>query len=255
MRLRWLGTAGFQFHAGGKVLLADPYLTRNERARPHQPLHAEDMDEADVIFLTHGHFDHSYDVPAIAAKTGAMVYCSAGVAANLRLRGMPWRQVEALGAGQKFQVGDVILTPLASRHVVFDMPLMARTLRRSLTHLPSLFQVNGVRFPEGGVFNYLLEVDGKRLLHMGSAHMNEDSQPLGDIDVFFVPVQGRSDIQDLAVRLTERVAPRIVIPHHHDDFYPPLSQMIDLRPFLAGVAERLPETLVIVPELNRWMEL
>jgi L-ascorbate metabolism protein UlaG (beta-lactamase superfamily) len=250
MRLRWLGTAGFELHSGDTALLIDPYMTRNPRAKPVQPMQAEDLLRADAILVSHGHFDHVYDIPVIAENTGAMVFCSPGVSENLRLRGVPWRQVASLDPGASARVGDVQITAIASRHVHFDVPLVLRTLVRSLPAMPAVFKVNASRFPTGGVYIYLIEAEGKRILHMGSAHLEADSLPAGDIDVFLVPVQGRSDIQKLAARLTSQVAPRLVIPHHHDDFYPPISRTIDLQPFLKAV-----DTMVLVPELNRWIDL
>ena len=49
-----------------------------------------------------------------------------------------------------------------------------------------------------------------------------------EIDYFMVPLQGHSDIQKIAAQLTYEINPRAVIPHHFDDFYPPLSQNISL---------------------------
>src|SRR5450756_1895909 len=73
---QWLGTAGFRITCGDKVILIDPYLTRNERARPVQELRPADMADADYIFISHGHFDHIADVPEIMETADAEVYCS-----------------------------------------------------------------------------------------------------------------------------------------------------------------------------------
>jgi len=59
--------------------LIDPYLSRNEKALPKQSLKPSDIQNGDTIFISHGHFDHIYDVPVIASKTGAKVYCGKGI--------------------------------------------------------------------------------------------------------------------------------------------------------------------------------
>lgn len=58
MKLKWLGTAGFQIEAGDQVLLIDPYLSRNQQAEPVQPVQPQDLPRSGPIFITHGHFDH-----------------------------------------------------------------------------------------------------------------------------------------------------------------------------------------------------
>jgi hypothetical protein len=36
-----------------------------------------------------------------------------------------------------------------------------------------------------------------------------------------------------------------VIPHHHDDFYPPISQAVDIAPFVQAVGELSPPVEVV----------
>ncbi len=256
MKMRWLGTAGFELRSGDTVILIDPYLTRNGRARPVQPLQADDFKQADIILVTHGHFDHTYDVPRIAINTGARVICPDGVCKSLRTRSAPWGQVKPLPPFGTVTVGDTRITALPSQHVDFDATLILKTLGRSFTRLPEIATLGPSRFPLGGVFAYLIEVEGKRIVHMGSAHLEPGvTERVDPVDIFLVPVQGRTDIQQLAVRLTKEIRPVLAMPHHHDSFYPPLSQTVDLYPYLAGVAREVPGTMVITPHLNRWMEL
>ena len=69
MKVKYYGHSCFSIHTGGKALLFDPFITEN-------PL-AKDIDiqtiEADYIFLSHAHHDHSADVLSIAKRTGAKI--------------------------------------------------------------------------------------------------------------------------------------------------------------------------------------
>jgi L-ascorbate metabolism protein UlaG (beta-lactamase superfamily) len=69
MKFTYYGHSCFSVFAGGKTLLFDPFVTLNELAA------SVDVDEieADYIFISHGHYDHTTDVVRIAQRTGAMV--------------------------------------------------------------------------------------------------------------------------------------------------------------------------------------
>ncbi len=68
--ITWYGHAAFKIVTPeGHVLLIDPWITN-----PANPKGKEDLasiDKADLILVTHGHFDHVGDSVAIARRTGA----------------------------------------------------------------------------------------------------------------------------------------------------------------------------------------
>jgi len=71
MQITWLGHSSFRIAVGGQVLLVDPWLTGN-------PMLAEAHHDAAVagathILLTHAHFDHAGDLPALARRLGVPV--------------------------------------------------------------------------------------------------------------------------------------------------------------------------------------
>ena len=55
------------------------YFSRNEKAIPRQSLKPSDIQDGEMIFISHGHFDHIYDVPTISSNLGAKVYCGKGI--------------------------------------------------------------------------------------------------------------------------------------------------------------------------------
>jgi len=103
MKITYYGHACFSVVAGGKSILFDPFITGNELARD---IRLEDI-KADYIFVSHGHFDHTQDVVAIANRTGATVVGSWEVYTYFGKQGV--QQVQALNPGGQasFDFGSV----------------------------------------------------------------------------------------------------------------------------------------------------
>ena len=295
MLVTWYGTAGFRIETEGRAFLVDPYLSRNAGARPKLPFGPEGVGGAHEIFLSHGHFDHAADVPQIARRSDARVYCSAVAAETLRCRGVPDAQLVVVRDGDAFDFGVYRAQCFHSAHVRFDLPLVVRTLLRSIPAIlskawllsrlrhwppgqvlswrftgksqtdPSLaVGMNGKvgnfgavakgfslrkprRFAPGG---FTLAAEDDRVVHhFGSAGCTEDElarlAALGAPDVLMFPLQGHSRICAIAANIVERLKPRVVIPHHHDDFFPPISQAVDIVPFVRAMDELSPPVEVV----------
>lgn len=69
-QLLWYGQSAFKLTTpSGKVLLLDPWL--KNPANPNGEADLANLDKADLILVTHGHFDHVGDSVEIAKKTKA----------------------------------------------------------------------------------------------------------------------------------------------------------------------------------------
>lgn len=250
MRLTWYGAAGFRCETGGQVLLIDPYLSRNRAAWPPLAIRPDDV-AGSAIFLSHGHFDHASDVPQIAGRAGVPVYCSRQVARTLRRQGLDERQITIARQGQVFDLGAVQARCLHSKHIRFDLRLLASTLARSLSRLIELLPLL-LNWPQGQVlaWRFTLGAEGNRIVqHLGSAGCTEKElarlERMGTPDVLMVPLQGHSHICRIAAHIVERLKPRAAIPHHHDNFYPPISQAVDIAPFVEALSRNTPPVEVI----------
>jgi L-ascorbate metabolism protein UlaG (beta-lactamase superfamily) len=82
-QLTWYGHASFKLVTGsGNVVFIDPWLKNPVLKNGEEILNK--IDRADVICLTHGHFDHVGDAVEIAKKTKAKLCCTFDCAVAVR---------------------------------------------------------------------------------------------------------------------------------------------------------------------------
>jgi L-ascorbate metabolism protein UlaG (beta-lactamase superfamily) len=253
VELTWFGTAGFRIKTDKHTILIDPYFSRNEKAFPRQPLKPSDIQDGEMIFISHGHFDHIYDVPTISSNIGASVYCGKGIGETLIRNGMERGQIHEVNFdGENFDFNGIQAQAFFSQHVKFDRWLIFKTLARInfrlLRYLPVIRE-----YPEGQVLSWRLIVEGKTIHHFGSAGSTfEELARIGSqpTDILLVPLQGHSDIIQIAHKYVTALQPKVVIPNHQDDFFPPISTMVDPQPFAELVKQTNPDTEIKILEIN-----
>jgi len=256
-----LGTSGYRIETGDQVILIDPYLSRNALSRPVQTFKPRDISDAGHIFITHGHFDHISDVPAIMAAGRAQVYCSETAASTLIRYGADSDRVHAVNTdGFSVDFGGCRAEAFYSMHVKFDIPLVLRTLCRVSPSGYRRITRAGIsrNYPLGQVLSWRFNIDGYSIHHFGSAgstRIELERLAANPLDLLLVPLQGNTRICDIALEYVRVLKPRLVIPHHQDDFYPPVSMAVDIRPFVMKVYETCPDTEVRVMAMNEMIRL
>ena len=110
LAITWLGHSSFRLRTpGGKEVLLDPWLTGNpsfpESARPKT---------ADLILISHGHFDHFTDAEALARTTGATVVAIWEITTYLGARGI--KAVEPMNKGGTITTKGLRITMTDARH-------------------------------------------------------------------------------------------------------------------------------------------
>lgn len=231
MELTWLGTAGFIVKAEEGEIAFDPFLSRG-RGGP-SPFSTRSFENTSSIFVGHGHFDHTFDIPEIVKESEAKVFAPGLTGHILKFRGVPPERLVHTSSHEILH-RSFKMRAFHSSHVKFDFPLVVSTMKRC--GVAGCLEVCrlGLSYPKGLVQTYLFENKGKKFLFMSSAGASEKElltyRDL-EIDYFLAPLQGHSLIQDIAAKQTAIINPKVVIPHHHDDFYPPMSQNISVDVF------------------------
>ena len=102
--IEWFGCATFRVRTAGTTLFFDTYLDKAPGV-PDAGLHAADVVDADLLFISHAHFDHVLGADVIARATGATVVGNHEVAHLMAANGVPDEQVLAVSGGETVDCG------------------------------------------------------------------------------------------------------------------------------------------------------
>ena len=98
--------------AKGTRILIDPYLNDNKSS----PLKADDLEQVDLILVSHGAFDHMQDTAEIAIKHNCPVICGGEVKPLLEEQGVPPEQITITVWGLMVEQAGIKVRPVQSMH-------------------------------------------------------------------------------------------------------------------------------------------
>ncbi|NLG97257.1 MAG: MBL fold metallo-hydrolase [Chloroflexi bacterium] len=236
LSIRWLGAAGLEISCDGTVLLVDPFFTRPSiwavlllrRVEPDSDLAARCAPRASAVLVTHPHYDHLMDVPAIMRQTGAAAYGSPNTCALLALHGVHNSRIHCVQPGDRFAVGPFQVEVLAGRHTTTPVDRWINGPCRGDLSLP----LRLVDYRMDAVYSFRIHVrsgGSEQTLLVGSSR-----SPGEQADVLFLsPFLSKGELQ----AQLQAVQPRCLIPIHWDDFTRPLSK--PMRPSLITAVQGL----------------
>lgn len=173
----WLGQSAFRIEAAGKVLYIDPY---NLEGSPPK---------ADLILITHAHFDHcsNEDVKKIVKKDSV-------IAAAESCEGKLDQESRSLRPGDSF----------------VEMGFAVRALRA--------YNIDRNYHPRSnGWLGFVVTLPDRRTLyHAGDSDYIPEMRDLKNIDVAFLPVGGIYTMNaEEAAEAALAIAPKIAVPMHY----------------------------------------
>jgi L-ascorbate metabolism protein UlaG (beta-lactamase superfamily) len=111
LSITWLGHSTFLIITpGGKRIVTDPWLEGNPMCPPDR----RRIDRADLILVSHGHFDHTADVVTVSRATNAPIVAVFELAQWFERKGL--QQVQGMGVGGTVSVAGLDVSMTAAVH-------------------------------------------------------------------------------------------------------------------------------------------
>lgn len=246
VRVTYLGTNGYQFQSGRRVLLIDPYFSRigfaatvfgatiQPNAKRIDAAMSHLAPQADAILVTHGHIDHLFDVPRIMKMTGARLIGSRTAVQLAQSAGAPANRCDSVTAGDIREIGPWKLRIFAAAHDrVFPIGVPFPGPRKN--DAPPKKAADWVC---GEPLAYLIDIHGQRIfIDAGGTRALLPPAKIAPVDLAILGVA----LPDSRARFSEavrRLRPRYVLPSHQDDFFHSLD-----RGFVFGPLTDFPRVL------------
>jgi L-ascorbate metabolism protein UlaG (beta-lactamase superfamily) len=210
--LQWFGQSAFKLTTeSGKVIVIDPFLLKNPKT-PEELKDLKKLGKVDLILVTHGHFDHTDDLPGLAKLTGAKVGMNADMGrVYVSLGLLPKEQMLGFNkSGSITPIGDNIkINMVRAEH-------------------SSVVDHNGVVHAGGEPVGYVIELEnGYRIYHSGDTGVFGDMKMIGEYykpDLALISIGGWFTMgpTEAAYAMDNLMRPKMVVPMHYGTF-PPLK--------------------------------
>ncbi|MFQ5708230.1 MAG: metal-dependent hydrolase [bacterium] len=201
-KLTYHSHATFLLESNGHKILIDPFFTGN----PLATVKPEEI-SCNYILITHGHGDHIGDSVAIAKRNQATIIANYEIASWCGDQGLTVHPMH-IGGAHDFPFGRVKLT---------------------IAHHGSGYQTDQGFLYMGNPAGALLTVEDKTVYHAGDTALFYDMKLIGEmnrIEVALLPIGDNFTMGiDDAVKATEFLNPKLVIPMHYKTF-----EVIDVDP-------------------------
>ena len=212
IKVQWLGQAAFKITTlTGKVIVIDPWLQTNPKT-PEAYRKLEALGKVDLVLVTHGHFDHMADAPALANMHDAPLWAPAGLSQSFAILGLlPGNRANRMNkSGTVTPIGPNVKITLV--HAEHSSELVWRNPATGKDEV----HVGG----EPGGFIIEFE-NGFKLWHMGDTGVFGDMKLIAELykpDLVLMPIGGGQFVMNpqMAAFVTKDfIKPKAVIPMHY----------------------------------------
>jgi L-ascorbate metabolism protein UlaG (beta-lactamase superfamily) len=194
--IQWLGHDGFAITTGDLRLVIDPYQLA-------------EAEPADIILITHPHFDHCSSDDIEKVKKPSTIFVT-----------------EAESA--KKLAGDVRVVKPGDRLNIMGIDIEA---------VPAYNTDKDFHPKNNGWLGFIITIDGVRVYHAGDTDLIPEMENLS-VDIALLPVSGTYVMTAAeAIEAAKKIKPKVAIPMHYDAIVGTPEDAAKFRSALEGVCE------------------
>ena len=252
LKIKWMGCACFEMDFGGFTVVNDPWITDNTATE----LTWKDIEQCDIITLTHSHFDHIMDIPDLLNKFSPKLLTGQLTALPM----LKWTDIcpmvlYPMNPGLELDFDAVKIKALFGRHTVLgaDWPeikgkLERREVVRNNPLVRELAMIGSIEY-----LNFLYTMpNGVKVLVWGNELTPDQCNILREVKPDIAILQMTKNTPEDTAKICIEMGSKVVIPNHIDfpEDYTHLA--VGLKQELAKHA---PEVNCIIPQYGEWIEL
>ncbi len=222
VKVKWLGHAAFLIKGEKVKVIVDPFLKGNSKAKYDE----KELEDLDLILVTHGHADHLGDTIELANKTNAAVVGIYELTQYLLKKGV--LEVIGMNIGGTIEFKGVKVTMVPALH-------------------SSSYEGVYLGEPAG----FVIEIDNKVIYHAGDTGLTKEMDLIGEmfnIDLALLPVGGVFTMDTKqALKAIEMLKPKKVIPMHYNTWDVIAVPKAELEEFKEKAKEKGTEVIILEP--------
>lgn len=252
LSIRFVGTASFVVENSERSIVVDPFVSRPSiwklafPLRSNEKLVDEKFPRADDILIGHSHHDHLMDAPCLCSlRAGSRIIGGRSSSLIASALGVPDDAIVEVEGDESIACGSASVRPIPSRHA----PVLGNWIPfNSLVTKKPTPPLYVWDFKRGEVFDWQIQISGKRIVHIGSADFIEEEIEkisINPVDVVCLCAANWRHRNEAYIRMViDRLQPKFVIPCHWDNIFEPWG-IGDSRPsnfsraYLAQLIDRI----------------
>jgi L-ascorbate metabolism protein UlaG (beta-lactamase superfamily) len=270
---QWHGAAHYHITYQNLKTVIDPLYSRLPGDKPHLDVTRDSIDRIDHLLLTHGHLDHSWDVPYLVEKHDPGVYAPRQCLRDVR---KAMKQSEAAFSeheyhsleeikGKTFGIANIDVTPYQIGTEEIDFWFIRSMFIRPLVHATPGALPTGFRwlthhvFGNCFAFHFRFPCPELTMLYFGNlTNQVEEMAGIESVDILAIPYcpANKKWLRD-SQYLIERFQPGVTMVHHFDNFMNPftLPKYMNLDDYRRALHGRCPDARFYFSKFLREVDL